>query len=177
MANWTTAMENLMRRRAERSIKAQPKIDDYEAHIAEALCSEWILPGDTLLDVGCGEMKVQKILHDSGWNGKYIGLDPFPLQPSVVNGVIEEWDIGEHVDSAVCFAVLDGTKDIEKALSVLNKIVRRSIIILTGIGIDPDNCHTFRIDFSLLKHGLSDFINETVLYLHPKVVLLHFKRA
>lgn len=177
MAEWTEAMANLNKRRAANDIKSQPIIDDYKAHMAKALNCGWIKPGDCVLDVGCGDMKIFHILKDFGWVGDYTGLDPFPMNPMVREGVIEDWTSHERIDAAVCFAVLDGTKDIKKALEVLNRIVKRSIIILTGIGIEPDYCHTFRIDLDLLKHGINNFRQDSLNYLHPKVILTHFERS
>ena len=172
---WKVAMANLMARRAGKDIHPQPVIDDYARHMKVAFNSGFIGFDDSVMDVGCGDCKLRDIMSKLGWRGTYIGLDPYPIAPLVINVKVEDCAIGE-VDCIVCFAVLDGTDDLDKALKNINSMAKKSIIILAGLDIVPDKCHTYEITHKILRDGLPDFSLKLDDVLHPKVSLLCYKR-
>jgi len=175
--DWFEKMQNLLHRRSIGDIKKQPVIDDYKEHVAYAMASGWLKPKDVVLDVGCGEKRLMTALLEFGFDGEYNGIDPFPVDDTVSKICIEDGTLHRNFDTVMCFAVLDGVKDIEKTLSELNRISERSIIMLTGIGIKPDRCHTFEISLELLDAGLPDFKrSDKSKFLHPKVALLCYQR-
>jgi ubiquinone/menaquinone biosynthesis C-methylase UbiE len=181
---WAEKMANLMERRKNNDIRKQPVIDNYESHMKRALDEGWIKGGSRVLDVGCGDCVLQAILGHLGWEGDYVGIDPFATAEQMADGVyslkIETMDKAtmpdKYFDSTLCFAVLDGTEDIEEALRQINRVTGKSIIILTGLGIAPDKCHTWEITTELLDLWLSDFKRTDTIQLHPKVALIHYGR-
>lgn len=165
MSNWEQKMSNLMKRRASNDIKAPSNIGDYKAHLSKCFI------GRTLLDVGCGGMALKDLLPESV---TYTGIDPFPVNGNVVKADIESFNVGH--ETVVCFAVLDGVKDIDKALKNIARIAQKNIIILTGIDIEPDECHTFKITENMLNDAFKDFNVAYREQLHPKVILIEYAR-
>lgn len=173
--SWESAMENLNRRRANNDIRKQGIIDDYASHMKTALEKNWITEKDHVLDVGCGCCSIETYLRTNGWKGVYTGIDPFPLSCRVVKMMIETNSFfNKSFDVTTAFAVLDGVKDLDAALFEINRITRKSIILLTGIGIVPDACHTFQIELSHLDESFKDFVRKETIYLHPKVALIWY---
>lgn len=173
--SWESAMENLNRRRANNDIRKQGIIDDYAAHMQTAINRNWISEQDNLLDVGCGCCSIETYLRTYGWKGSYTGIDPFPLSSKVTKMMIETNSFfNKSFDVTTAFAVLDGVKDLDAALFEINRITKKSIILLTGIGIVPDACHTFQIELNHLDEAFKDFIRKDTIYLHPKVALIWY---
>lgn len=105
--------------------------------------------GDTCLDVGCGAGYLGEAI-DELFEGEktVIGLDPFPRNYKTKKGKAEDlingW--GKSIETVFCFAALDNCENLTLALEGLKKTATKNIVILTGIGIEPDNLHTVRVD-------------------------------
>lgn len=173
---WLRAMQNLMNRRAVGgnrlgtqgdSIEAR-KIRDYRGHL------EKVFIGDSLLDVGCGDMSIARHLKDEV---DYTGIDAFPVSPAVIKMEVEEMNFeDEAFDTVICFAVLDGVCDLEKALTQMARVCRKNIVFLTGIGIEPDQYHTYKITEHILVQNLPGFkLGYSEFFTH-NVALLEFKK-
>lgn len=168
---WNEKMNNLMTRRKQNIVPPNPVTGNYALHFKK------IKIGATVLDVGCGRMDIKKALSATHPNTTYSGLDPFPVDATVIGGKIEEFDAAPRsYDTVLLFAVLDGVENIELALSRLNAIANENIGVLTGLGIEPDKYHTFKITESLLIAGLPDFHVRYKEELLPKVFLFDFWR-
>lgn len=166
---WEEAMGNLMERRKSGSQKKKPysPAGDYKAHLDKFYI------GNTLLDVGCGGMTVKGLIPK---HTKYFGLDAFPVNDEVIKGTIEHFNPTHQFDTVVLFAVLDGVFDLDKALENINKLTAVNIIILTGIEIEPDKFHTFKITFDALDKGLGGFNRTHTEELAPKVFLIEYHK-
>jgi ubiquinone/menaquinone biosynthesis C-methylase UbiE len=168
---WKQKMSNLMRRRKEKSLKRNSITGNYKLNLSK------LHIGNSVLDVGCGGMDIGKELATRTPPPSYTGLDPFPLSADVVNGKIEDYNVPDKMyDTVLAFAVLDGVEDIDKALANMNRIAAKNIGILTGIDIEIDNCHTFKITEAMLVAGFKDFNIHLKEELCPRVFLYDFWR-
>lgn len=185
---WREKMNNLMERRKKASKKPSPPtnnpIADYKKHLSKCFV------GRSVLDVGCGSQALKKCLPEGV---DYIGLDPFPATNDTLKGTIEEgcystissdpevtgldFEFNEKEFETVCaFAILDGSISPAKALRQMKRIAAKNIIILTGIGIEPDQYHTHKITEELLGRELGDWNIGHKEYLAPKVLLIEYIR-
>lgn len=169
---WQHAMNNLMSRRSRGtqgdSFEAN-LIRDYQAHLSK------VFIGNSLLDVGCGDMGIKKYLSNEV---QYLGIDAFPIHDKVLKMEIEEmlFDDGAF-DTILCFAVLDGVHDVELALRQMARVAAKNIVFLTGIGIEPDEYHTYKITEKLLSDNLPEFKRGYQEYFTPNVALLEFVKT
>lgn len=165
---WKERMNNLLNRRKVESI-GNSKLPTY----GELLSKCYI--GNSLLDVGCGSMEIKKHIPATT---EYMGIDAFPINNSVVEMKIEECVFEAKVFETVCaFAVLDGVNDLKMAVYQMKRICAKNIIILTGIGIKPDQYHTHEIsegDLEGMMYGFSATYKE---YVSPKVLLIEYTRT
>lgn len=178
MAEWNEAQAFYRYRRdVLNNVAIQPVIDDYHAHVRMALDHGWLEKDDIVMDIGCGKKRLKKCLEDLGFNGCYFGIDAFPCDDDTIAAKIEDYEnlIEKEFDVTFAFAVLDNVDNLAAALAKINLITSRSIIILTGIGIPPDACHTTEINMGALDSGLPDFFREFSEHLHPKVALIHYR--
>ncbi len=175
---WLQAMHNLMNRRksggGSRSTAYSPA-GDYQRHLLK------VAIGKTVLDVGCGDMSIKKYLPDGS---EYYGIDAFPVNEQVVSAVIEKFEpkqipgyLQPYFETIIAFAVLDGVCDLEKALSNINKMASRNVVLLTGIDIEPDEFHTHKVTFETLNHYLNNFVITFKEELEPKVWLIQYSHA
>lgn len=138
---WLDAMKKLRGRMLSGQIKNQyPEVDDYAGHIAK--CHQ----GERVLDVGCGHQVIKPFV-----KGEYVGIDAFPLSADVTAMKAEEMTFEDKsFDTVYCFAVLDGVEDLNLACKQIKRVCRGNIVILTGIDIEPDMYHTYKITEAFL---------------------------
>lgn len=131
--------------------------------------------GNSVLDVGCGGMAIKNFLSPGV---KYTGIDPFPLFNEVQQMKIEDCTFPDyHFDTVYCFAVLDGVQDAAKALQQMKRVCACNIVILTGIDIEADQFHTFKITEAFLLETIGgDFRMTYKEEIRPKVFLYEFSR-
>ena len=72
--------------------------------------------------------------------------------------------------------MLDNCLDFDKACENMKKIAKKNIIILTGIGIDVDPLHTFRLEHSDFERCFSDWRCTHREEIAPKVWLLNYEK-
>lgn len=165
---WIQKMNNLFARRSKgSSSSSDKKIGDYYSHIRKCHI------GQRVLDVGCGSMHLKSVLPQGI---KYVGIDAFPVNESVREAEIETYQTHELIETVYCFAVLDGVHDIHQALDNIKMIANKNVVILTGIDIEPDSCHTFKITEHLLNTAFSGWKVGHKEYLAPKVLLIEFRK-
>lgn len=169
---WEEALSKLRTRRVttgykDDNIKLPRVIRDYGSHLQ--VCGY----GESVLDVGCGSQKLKLHLPESV---KYIGIDAYPVDGcETIQGTIEEIDNIE-VDTVCAMAVLDNCIDFYKACENIKKMAKKNVIVLTGIGIDVDQYHTFRLEhehFAKAFEGWNQTVREE---LEPKVWLFNFEK-
>lgn len=178
MTEWHEAQANYRHRRdVLQNVYLQPIIDDYQEHVKKALARGWLLKDDIVLDIGCGMKRLRDCLDAAGFNGMYDGLDAFPCDDTTIAGKIEDFEVlvEKEFDTIFAFAVLDNVDSLAAALAKINRLADRSIIILTGLGIPPDDCHTTEMSLEALDAGLPGFFRDFIEYLHPKVALIHYR--
>jgi len=170
---WVNATKNLNKRRksvghSDDNRKLDNVIRDYKTHLNK--CGV----GHSVLDVGCGSMFLKSCL-DEGV--EYIGIDAFPINEDAFECSIEDYtnfDFGVH-DTVCAFAVLDNCRDFDKACENMKRIARKNIIILTGIGIEVDEYHTFKLEHEHFDKAFSDWNCTHKEELTPKVFLLCYE--
>lgn len=165
---WRERMGNLINiwRKSERpSIMSASKAGDYASHIKK------VRLGTAVLDLGCGDGHVWKLLP---MKHQYIGVDPFPVNEYITKMKAEDLNI--EADTILCFAMLDGCQNLTKVLERVNACARENIVILTGIGIEPDKFHTHKIERAEIVDGLPDFRVALAEEVSPKVWLFDFWR-
>jgi hypothetical protein len=165
---WKSATNNLRTRQQ----KAQHTDDnrtapnilrDYETHLNK--CGY----GNSILDVGCGGQFLKTCIPE---DVEYIGLDAFPIEGvPTLKGSIETIE-GIEVDTVCCMAVLDNCLDFDKAIDNIKKIAQKNVIILTGIDIEIDQYHTFKLQLSDFERMFKDMKLTYMELLQPKVYLI-----
>ena len=73
-------------------------------------------------------------------------------------------------------AVLDNCLDFDKAIDNIKKIAQKNVIILTGIDIEVDQYHTFKLQLSDFERMFKDWSQIHREELTPKVWLLCYSR-
>lgn len=169
---WSAAMSSLMQRRANTGYNLKnPKSDpigDYEKHMTK--CNI----GRSVLDVGCGHMVIKEFLPEGI---AYTGIDPFPCVPEAVEMKIESCDYPDaSFDTVVCFAVLDGLNDFDKAMQNIKRIAAKNVFILTGVNIPVDKYHTFELTERDIDNALSGMKKTYREAFNPKVLLLEYSK-
>lgn len=128
--------------------------------------------GKTVLDVGCGDCHIKRAFPKLD----YYGIDPIPRPVSDINVMLfcaEELICFERVfDTTIAFASLDNCYNLQKALVGMKSVAKQNVIILTGIGIEPDELHTLRIDRKDLVEVLGEPVSEREI--KPNVWLFDF---
>ena len=77
--------------------------------------------GSRVLDVGCGNGMVYRVLSDC----EVKGVDPLPESPGVVRGTAEELPFAEGAfDVVTCFDVLEHVKDHGKAIAEIRRVLK-----------------------------------------------------
>jgi ubiquinone/menaquinone biosynthesis C-methylase UbiE len=165
---WIKATANLRERQAasghvDDNRTAPNILRDYKLHLIK--CGY----GESILDVGCGSQFLKTQIPS---NIEYIGLDAFPIEgvPTLKGSV--ETIKGISVDTVCCMAVLDNCLDFDKAIDNVKKIAKKNVIILTGIDIEVDKFHTFKLQLSDFDSKFKGWSNTHREELTPKVWLL-----
>jgi hypothetical protein len=137
--------------------------------------------GDMVLDVGCGQCHLLKVLPEHEWqltskfqSKHYYGIDPFPVYdyiPNVEAEYLVNWIQPRH--TVFMLSALDNVKNLEESLKGLKHVALENIVILTGIGIPPDINHTVQIDRKDLTDVLGEPFQEVEML--PKVWLFEWK--
>lgn len=164
---WQERMNNLiLRRQTGGSSNSPSKIGDYASHLSK------VFVGRSVLDVGCGSMAVKNHLAEGV---KYTGIDALPISADVVKTSIEECDFDSNsYDTVIVFAALDNFYDLEKAFSNIKRIAKHNVVFLTGVDIEVDQYHTFKITNDLLIKGMADFKVGYYEELSSNVILIEF---
>jgi hypothetical protein len=169
---WKSATENLRTRQqkaqhTDDNRTAPNVLRDYETHLNK--CGY----GNSILDVGCGGQFLKTCIPE---DVEYIGLDAFPIKGvPTLKGSIETIE-GIEVDTVCCMAVLDNCLDFDKAIDNIKKIAQKNVIILTGIDIEVDQYHTFKLQLSDFEERFKDWSQTHYEELTPKVWLLCYSR-
>ena len=173
---WNEAMTNLLNRRKARGVPDDNAaidnvVRDYRLHLIK--CGY----GRSILDVGCGTQFLRRCIPE---NITYIGIDAFPAvgyEDCTIPIAIENDEVLRlKVDTVCAFAVLDGCLDFDKACKNMKRVARKNIIILTGIGIDPDQYHTHRLEHSDFDRCFQGWKCTHREELQPKVWLINYER-
>lgn len=168
---WVAATENLNKRRGSvklenDNVHCETPISNYLLHIAK--CGV----GESVLDVGCG---AQYLKHQLPRRVEYIGIDAFPISNEIEKIAIEDDEaLKFSVDTVCAFAVLDNCMNFHKAVLNMKKIAKKNIIILTGIGIDPDEYHTLKLELEDFDEAFNDWKSIHRELISPKVYLLSY---
>jgi hypothetical protein len=165
-AVWQERLTNLNEiwRKSDRPSKQGPA-GDYASHLKK------VFLGFSIIDLGCGDAKIKTLISSKH---EYIGVDPLPLSPDIIQAKAE--DLNFSADTILCFAMLDGCQDLEKTLQAINRHAKYNVVILTGLGIEPDMFHTHAIAKSDILTGLPDFKIRYEEEVSPNVWLFDFWR-
>jgi len=175
---WNAAAQALIDRRktgVQDNAKCEPLIADYGRHLRA------VKVGDSVLDVGAGDGNLRNILEKhtqyGGKQHQYIGIDAFPANEGIIKGTSEALPFEDHtIETVVCFAVLDGTLDAAKSIAEMCRVASKNVVLLTGIGIEPDKYHTHKIEDAWLHEQFKQngFKCNMSNYLEPQVLLIEF---
>lgn len=169
-SKWIEATANLNKRRqyyghTNDNVHTTSTISTYKNHIEK--CGY----GKSVLDVGCGSQALKRELPS---DVKYYGLDAFPLEGfDCIECAIEDLK-GWEVDTCFAFAVLDNCRDFFEACESMKRTARKNIGILTGIDIEVDEYHTFKLQLSDFDIAFEGWICTHKEQLQPKVWLLNY---
>lgn len=170
LENWWQATANLKDRRSTSKPVKPSAVSDYTLHLIK--CGV----GKSVLDVGCGSQALKSCLPKGV---EYVGLDAFPVEGvDCISHAIE--DVNETlltVDTVCAFAVLDNCLDFDLACENMKRIAKKNIVILTGIGIEVDQYHTFKLEHSDFDKCFSDWQLTYKEEITPKVWLLNYQRS
>lgn len=79
-------------------------------------------------------------------------------------------------DTVICFAVLDGCQNFDKAMANIKRIAAKNVFILTGVNIPVDQYHTFELKESDIDQALLGMKKTYREQLAPKVLLLEYSK-
>jgi SAM-dependent methyltransferase len=171
---WKLATVNLNIRRGEvklehDNVHCENPISDYRSHLKK--CGV----GESVLDVGCGTQYLRTQLPEGV---KYIGIDAFPIfgTNSIEVAIEDDEALSLSADTVCAFAILDNCRDFKKAIANMKQIAKKNIIILTGIGIDPDKFHTIRLEMSDFDEAFKDWSQTHKELISTKVYLLSYAK-
>lgn len=169
---WKERINNLIERRKtygyglNDNFKCDNVVADYASHVSK------VEIGATVLDVGCGGMSLKKLMPQGVI---YKGMDAFPVSSEVLEATIEEVDYPDNAfETIFVFAALDNFQDLDKAFANLKRIASKNIVFLTGVDIEVDKFHTFKITKQLLTDYMAGFSIGYYEELTPKVILIEF---
>ena len=175
---WVQATVNLKERRKKESAGIQSDIPTYQSTVADyklhlIKCGY----GRSVIDVGCGRQFLKTQIEG---NTHYIGIDAFPAEgyEDVTLPIAIESDefLELSADTVCAFAVLDNCLDFNKAIKNMKLVARKNIIILTGINIDIDMYHTFKLFMVDFDSMFTDWKCTHKEEVQPKVWLLNYDK-
>ena len=140
-------------------------------------CLKKVHIGKTLLDVGCGSQAIKRVVPKETI---YTGLDPFPVVDDTVKMMIEQCNFeNESFETVVCFAALDYTYDLSKALRQMSRIAACNIVILTYIDIGPKarEGHACAVSLQDLINNLPDYNLTLKQEIIPNLFLFEFTKS
>jgi hypothetical protein len=161
---WREKAANLTKWREKRT--SPPNLDLYRKIVS------MVHVGKTVYDVGCGQKHLRKCLLNTN---VYTGIDPFPLDATTYPGTAEDLAhpmMNNSCQTVFMLSALDNVKDLSKALYGLRNAASENIVILTGIGIPPDQNHTVQIDRADLVEVLGEPTQEVEMA--PKLFLFEW---
>lgn len=167
---WELATDNLRKRQAINGVINTSNVSDYATYLNK--CGY----GQSVLDVGCGSQYLKQCLREYT---EYIGVDAFPIDGyNTIKVAIENDEVLQYKCDTVCaMAVLDNCQDFDKAMENIKGCANQNVIILTGINIDVDKFHTFKLQLSDFdKHFTEGWQSAHREELTPKVWLLSWRR-
>lgn len=129
--------------------------------------------GNCIGDIGAGQCHLQKCLPEGVL---YDPSDPYPIVLGVSPYSIEDLNtpnMKRAYDTVFMLSALDNVRDLTASLVALKHIARENIVILTGIGIPPDQNHTVQVDRKDLTDVLGEPFQEVELL--PKVYLFEWR--
>lgn len=136
--------------------------------------------GEIVLDVGAGSCILKECIPA---NIQYYALDPYPRNDDTIKGKIEDADILHlfsktvRIETVFALASLDNTQDLNTALENIAKIATKNVVIITGIGLEPDNLHTVRVDMADFKEPFKAWTLTVMEEIWSKVFLLEFTKS
>lgn len=142
-----------------------PNLDLYRKIVSMVYVGSWVA------DIGCGQKHLYHCLPE---HVGYIGYDPFPIAEHVSEFSAEqllEFN-AKAFPSVFMLSALDNVKDLRKSLQGLKHFASENIVILTGIGIPPDENHTVQVDRDDLVSVLGEPTQE--IEISPKVFLFEW---
>ena len=170
---WIDATANLKKRRAawnniDDNIKLDKPIRNYGDHLEK--CGY----GNSILDVGCGSQALRKYIPEGI---HYTGIDAFPVEntDSILMAIEESTFEPKSFDTICAMAVLDNCWNFDEACQKMKEIARINIIILTGINIEVDQYHTFKLQLEDFNRNFCDMELSYCEEISPKVYLLNYK--
>lgn len=192
-SKWESATRNLQARRdtgVTDNAKCDSIVADYYRHMRSFSCGMNI--GKSVLDVGCGSQSLRKVIEIQHPGVRYVGIDAFPIEgieyvvkckienDKEVEQLANDWqqESGTRLfDTVVCFAALDSMHDLVKATANMKSLAKERVCFLTGIGIEPDQYHTFKITTELLDQLMSGWKVVMSNFLTEKVLLIEYVPA
>ena len=170
-AIWEERMTNLNNRRAkEKILNSVPGVDNYCSHLQR------IEVGHSLLDVGCGDMKLQTCLPEVV---RYVGIDPYPEYSGgkAIKMEMEECTFKDNEFETVCmFMSLDSVYDFKKTIHHIKRVCSKNVLFLTGVNIEVNEFHTYNITEAALIQEMKPMKAGMMHYFHPKILLIEFKK-
>lgn len=163
---WKQKAAGLAEWRKKRTTK--PSLDVYKRIV------DMVHVGESVADIGAGQCYLWECLPDHV--EYYDPYDPFPLNKHIRKAAAEDLTIPElkgYYHTVFMLAALDNVKDVEQSLRGLRHIAIENIVILTGIGIVPDQYHTHQID----REDLVDVLGEPTqeIEIGPKLFLFEWR--
>ena len=92
-------------------------------------------PGATLADIGCGDGKLQRALHDRGLSIAWFGYDLHPQAPGIATFDVRTMQLPRQHTVAVLLGVLDYLAEPQRVLARLQREV--PFLVLSHVVSDP----------------------------------------
>ena len=126
------------------------------------LVGEYYLPGDKVLEVGCGsglvyEPLIPEVMPNSAYTGfdisrKMLGIaqNRFPEGRFEYDDVYNLSYTDKSYDVVLCFEVLIHLADIEKPIQEMLRVTKRTLIITTWVGLEDETTQESILDSEFL---------------------------
>ena len=167
LENWKNKLKNLHTR--QKGISSEHQID-YKSLLKK------VHIGKRVLDVGCGTCWLKNYLPK---DTIYFGMDAYVKGKDILTETIEDSEVLENVynlETIFVFAALDGMRDLKLALSKMQYLSSKNIVILTGINIAPDIYHTHLITEEFLDSQMEGWKKTTRVQVHPQIIFLEYTK-